>query len=150
MTIRAPHTKPKNQTIQIHDMKTLSTIVAALALGSFAFAADEKPVPPPGAPPHADGDKKGRGPGDKPRMNPEEVFKKLDANSDGGISLDEFKAGPRAQKDPTKAEEHFKKLDANSDGKVTPDEFKAGRHGGPDGPRRDRKGPKPDGAKPPQ
>ncbi|MCE9611057.1 MAG: EF-hand domain-containing protein [Chthoniobacter sp.] len=126
-------------------MKSLTTIVAALALGSIAFAADEKPAPPPGAP-HADGDKKPHGPGgDRPRMNPEDVFKKLDADSSGDVSLAEFKAGPRAQKDPAKAEEFYKKMDANNDGKLTLEEFKAGHHGGPGG---DRKGPKPGGPGP--
>lgn len=119
-------------------MKSLTTIVAALALGSIAFAADDKFAPPPGAPPHAEGDKKPRGGGDKPRMSPEEAFKKLDADNSGDLSLAEFKAGPRAQKDPAKAEEHYKKIDADNNGKVTLEEFKTGRSGG------DRKGPKPE------
>ena len=126
-------------------MKSLTTIVAALALGSIAFAAEEKPAPPPGAPPHAEGDKKGHGPGDKPHMSPEDAFKKLDTDNSGDISLAEFKAGPRAQKDPAKAEEHYKKIDADNNGKVTIEEFKAGHRGGPGG---EHKGPKADGPKP--
>jgi EF-hand domain pair len=122
-------------------MKSLTTIVAALALGSLAFAADEKPAQPPGDKPRGPG-------GDKPRPNPEEAFAKLDADKSGDISLVEFQAGPRAQKDPAKAEEYYKKMDANSDGKLTLEEFKAGR-GGPGGPGGgDRKGPRPDAPKP--
>ena len=64
-----------------------------------------------------------------PRRSPEEILKKLDTNSDGKISLDEWKAGPRSQKDPAHAEEMFKKLDANHDGFITLDELKAmGQH----------------------
>lgn len=127
-------------------MKSLTTIVAALALGSLAFAADEKPAPPPGAPP-AEGDKKpGRPGGDRPRMNPEEAFKKIDADSDGSVTLAEFKASPMGKRDESKVEERYSKLDANSDGKVTLEEFKAGRP--PRGPGGDGKGPKPDGPKP--
>ena len=109
-------------------MKRLSTLLAALALGATAFAADEPapatPATPavpaaPAAAPAAEA---------KVHHTPEEAFKMLDKNNDGSISLDEFKASPRGQKDATKAEEHFKKLDTNSDGKVTLEEFKAGHH----------------------
>jgi hypothetical protein len=60
-----------------------------------------------------------------PRRSPEEMLKKLDTNNDGKISLDEWKAGPRGQKDPARAEEMFNKLDANHDGFITLDELKA-------------------------
>ncbi len=106
-------------------MKSLATIVAALTLGSFAIAADEKPAAPAG---------------DKVRMSPEEVFKKLDTDNSGDVSLTEYKAGPRGQKDPAKAEEQYKKLDADNNGKLTADEFKAGRKGGPGGERKGKKG----------
>ncbi len=55
------------------------------------------------------------------------MFKKLDADSNGAISLEEFKAGPRGQRNPERAEAVFKKIDADSDGKVTLEEFKAHR-----------------------
>ena len=60
-----------------------------------------------------------------PRRSPEEMLKKLDTNNDGKISLEEWKASPRSQKDPAHAEEMFKKLDTNHDGFITLDELKA-------------------------
>jgi Ca2+-binding EF-hand superfamily protein len=65
----------------------------------------------------ADGDKKG--------PNPEKVFQKKDANGDGSLSLEEFKAG-MPEKALAKADTRFKRLDANGDGKLSLDEFKAG------------------------
>lgn len=67
------------------------------------------------------------GPGKGKRPNPEEIFKKLDADADGSVTLDEFKKSPKGQKDEAKAEEIYKKVDANSDGSVTLEEFKAHR-----------------------
>lgn len=113
-------------------MKSLTTILAALALGTtVSFAADEaKPAEKPaGDKPAATAEKPAAPGAEKPKRNPEEVFKKLDANNDGSVSLDEFKAGPMGKKDPVKAEEIFKRKDANNDGKLTVDEFKAGGHG---------------------
>jgi Ca2+-binding EF-hand superfamily protein len=49
---------------------------------------------------------------------------KMDTNHDGKISLEEWKASPRGQKDPTRAEEKFKKLDSNNDGFISLDELK--------------------------
>jgi hypothetical protein len=157
--IRRSLRKNKNK---IHNMKTIITTFGALALAATLCIAEDKPEGGrPGKPPGGPG-----GPGGK-RPNPEEIFKKLDANADGAISLDEFKAGPMAQKDPTKAEEHFKKIDKDANGSVNLEEFKAGRpprppggpggpgEGGPGGERRG-KGPGgpggkgPGGPKPPQ
>ena len=140
-------------------MKYLITMTAALALGAITCNAEDpaKPVPPPGAPPHAEGDKKPHGPGDRPHHSPEEIFKKLDTDNSGDISLDEFKKGPRAQKDPAKAEEIYKKMNTSNDGKLTLEQFKAAHHEGPggehkgpkhEGPGGEHKGPKPDGPKP--
>jgi len=63
--------------------------------------------------------------GDKKAPNPEKVFQKRDANGDGSLSLEEFKAG-MPEKALTRADARFKKLDANGDGKLSLDEFKAG------------------------
>ena len=113
-------------------MKSLVTPLCALAFaGSLCFAEDKPPGPPPGGP---------EGKGGRPHANPEEAFKKLDANSDGEITLDEFKAGPRGQKDPARAEAAYKKIDKDGDGKVTLEEFKAGRPQKPGGPGGDAPG----------
>ena len=107
-------------------MKTITTILATLALGAtLAIAADEKPAAPAkdgDAKPAAKGDAKA----DKPKADPAEVFKKLDTNGDGKISLEEWKAGPMGKKDPAKAEEIFKKKDKDGDGSLTLEEFSAG------------------------
>ena len=89
-------------------MKKLVTIMAALAVSiSFATAADAEK-------------KEGK------NHHSEEMFKKLDTNSDGFLSLEEFKAGPAGKKDAAKVEEMFKKRDTNNDGKLSLEEFMAG------------------------
>lgn len=98
------------------NMKLIITALSAFALASTLTFAEEKPAGPGGGHGHP---------------NPAEIFKKLDTNNDSSISLGEFQAGPRAQKDPAKAAEIFKKLDKDNSGGVSLDEFKAGRpHGG--------------------
>lgn len=89
-------------------MKTFTSVLSALALcTAFATAAD-KPAK-----------------GEKKKADPEAMFKKLDADNSGGVSLEEFKASPRGKKDPAKAEEAFKKKDTNNDGSLSLDELKA-------------------------
>ena len=107
-------------------MKTIPTILAALALGATLAIADDKPAAP--AAPAKEGTpatKPDAAKGDKPKRDPAEMFKKLDTNGDGKISLDEFKAGPLGQKDPAKAEEIFKKKDKDGDGFLSLEEFSA-------------------------
>jgi hypothetical protein len=90
-----------------------STLLTLLAVPFLAVSvhAEDKPAKP--------------GKGEKPKMDPAEMFKKLDTNNDSSLSLEEFKAGPRWQKDPAKADEAFKKRDKDSDGKLTLEEFSA-------------------------
>lgn len=55
-------------------------------------------------------------------------FEKLDGNSDGALSLDEFKSGGPKGVDDKKAEALFKKIDGDGDGSITKtesDAFKA-------------------------
>lgn len=61
------------------------------------------------------------------RKNPPDaarVFARKDANKDGALTLDEFKAGMK-EKQLERAPRRFKMLDANGDGRVSMDEFKA-------------------------
>jgi hypothetical protein len=95
-------------------MKSCIYTLSALAIATSLSFGQDAPKGPAGA-------------GNRPRPNPEEIFKKLDTDKSGDVSLTEFKASPRAQKDPAKADESYKKMDANSDGKVTLEEFKAHR-----------------------
>lgn len=65
----------------------------------------------------------------KPKApNPEKAFKKLDADSNGSLSLEEFKASPRAKKNEAKAEEMYKKMDTDSKDGVSLAEFTAAQH----------------------
>ena len=57
--------------------------------------------------------------------DPQKVFSRKDANSDGSLTLDEYKTGMK-DKQLEKADKRFKKIDTNGDGKVSFDEFKAG------------------------
>jgi len=57
------------------------------------------------------------------RPTAEAVFKKLDANGDGKIVLDEFLKGRRAQQNPDRAKAFFKRL-AGDDEAITLEELK--------------------------
>lgn len=99
-------------------MKTILLTLLAVPFMAIAVHAEDKPGLPgePGKP-----DAKP----DKPRMDPAEAFKKMDSNSDGNVTIEEFKASPRWKKDATKADEMFKRRDKDSDGKITLEEFTA-------------------------
>ena len=58
------------------------------------------------------------------KKDPAQTFKKLDANNDGSLTVQEMKG--KGKKDAAKVEKRFKKLDKDSDGKVTLAEIKAG------------------------
>lgn len=90
-------------------MKSCFQILAILAAtATFSFA-EEAPAKP-----------------DKPKApNPEKMFKKLDTDSNGSLSLEEFKASPRAKKNEAKAEELYKKMDADSKDGVSLAEYTA-------------------------
>jgi hypothetical protein len=62
---------------------------------------------------------------DKPKQDPAAAYKKLDANADGKLTLEEFKAGPRWKKEPEKADGVFKKRDKDSSGDISLEEFTA-------------------------
>ncbi len=64
---------------------------------------------------------------DKPKKDrdPAKFFQKKDADSDGFLTLQEFKAG-MPEKAADKAGARFLKLDTNGDDKVSLDEFKTG------------------------
>ena len=87
-------------------MKFNLILSALLVSASLTFAADEPKKPA----------------GDKPKMDPEAVFKKKDTNNDGKLSKEEFLKGA---KDAAKAEAAFTAKDKDKDGFLTLEEFKA-------------------------
>jgi hypothetical protein len=55
----------------------------------------------------------------KPR-DPDQIFKKLDANSDGKLTFEEFKG----QRPEERAKKAFARMDANNDSAISREEFK--------------------------
>ncbi len=90
-------------------MKAITSILSILALTATLNAAE--------------GDKKPEAGKDKPKMSPEEMFKKLDKDGNGSISKEEYLASPGAKKDAAKATERFGKMDKNSDGSLSKEEM---------------------------
>lgn len=91
-------------------MKTRMYMIGAMAIATTLCLGEEGSKP------------KGPGKGKHPKA--EQVFKKMDTNGDASLSLDEFKASPRAQKKPEMAEKIFNKMDSDSSGGVSLEEFK--------------------------
>ncbi|MCS7016380.1 MAG: EF-hand domain-containing protein [Gemmatales bacterium] len=75
----------------------------------------------------ADADNKATKKADKQQA----LFKKLDANNDGKISLDEFRKvvdfHPKLKEKATALNKRFSKLDTNADGFLSQEEFNAAR-----------------------
>jgi hypothetical protein len=117
----------------------IGMFTALSLIGRIALAEDG--AKPEGGRPHG---KPGEGkPGEeapRPHKPPEEIFKKIDTNGDGSLSLDEIKESPRGKQDPAKAEEMFTKKDKDGDKKLSLAEFKVGMgKGGPGGPDKPHK-----------
>ncbi len=105
-------------------MKSLTAILTALTLStSLALAADEKPAAAPESP-------KEPTPAAPSETKPRDlaaIFKILDANGDGNLTMEEFKNSAAAKKAPEKVEAIFKKQDADGNGSITLEEFKAAK-----------------------
>jgi hypothetical protein len=86
-------------------MKTLS-LFSALFVAPFVLAVAADPSAPA-----------------KPKRDPAQLFKAVDKDADGSISLDEFKASTVGQIDPSRVGDVFKKKDADGDGKLTLSEY---------------------------
>jgi len=139
---------PGNQAQTTNNMKLHHLLLTAALAGGLTHIAlgqgvDTPPAQPPAGGPAVGGPGgpgRAGGPGGFARRggDPTAAFKRMDADSDGKISKDEYLKGPRAAQDPTKAAERFAKMDKDSDGFVTLEEFKAAR---PAVPRPQGKGP---------
>lgn len=57
---------------------------------------------------------------EKPKADPEAVFKRLDKDGNGSLSLEEF----RGKRDAAKAEAAFKRMDKDGNGSISLEEFK--------------------------
>lgn len=62
---------------------------------------------------------------DKPKTTPEERFKKLDKNSDGKLSWDEFKGKQTDEEKLKTAKATFEKKDTDKDMHLSLEEYKA-------------------------
>ncbi|HEY3900324.1 MAG TPA: EF-hand domain-containing protein [Chthoniobacter sp.] len=98
-------------------MKSITSILAVLALGTtLAIADDAKTEPATTTTPATTTS-------GKPHADPAEMFKKLDTNGDGKLTLEEYLASKHAQKDPDKAKAAFQKKDKGNKGYLTLEEF---------------------------
>lgn len=82
-----------------------------------------------------DGKKKGREKGMRNTEFAAQFMKRLDQNSDGAVSKEEFEANPRLERASSKQREKlFKRLDKNKDGLISPEEVKPAQRTGRGGP----------------
>ena len=109
--MRMPRSNQQNKTTI---MKSCIQILSILALASSLSFGEDTPAPKKGG--HA--------------PDPAKMFGKVDSDSSGSISLEEFKASPRGTKMGDKADAAFKKLDTDGKDGISLDEFKAGAHKG--------------------
>jgi len=86
--------------------------------------------------PRPEGDRPGGPPPGGPGFNPDEVYARMDKNSDGAVDKEEYQEFARQE-----IEQRFGRLDENGDGKVTKEEMRSGMErlrnamrGGPGGP----------------
>lgn len=90
-------------------MKVITSLLAILALSAVTSFA-------------AEGDKKPEGDKGKPKLTPEEMFTKKDADKDGKVSKEEYLKG---SKDAAKSEASFTNKDKDKDGSLSKEEFTA-------------------------
>ena len=64
--------------------------------------------------------------GRKPKGDPEQTFKRRDADGDGFLTEAEVAAAAKDEDQKSKMRKRFAKIDVNGDGKLSLDEFKAG------------------------
>ncbi len=119
----------------------LILLAAAFSCGIALLNAQDAPKPP-----QARGGKDrpgGPGGGGDPKARIDEMFKKMDTNSDGNVSKDEFLEFSKKE-----AEARFNKLDASGSGSVTKEQLTDAMrrmHGGEGGQRRPEGFKKPEG-----
>jgi Ca2+-binding EF-hand superfamily protein len=64
--------------------------------------------------------------GGKPKGDPEQTFKRRDADGDGFLTEAEFVAAAKDEERKSKMKKRFAKIDVNGDGKLSLEEFKSG------------------------
>lgn len=90
-------------------MKPSIAIISSLAIATAAVQAE------------------GQRPQQRQHPNPKEAFERIDTDNSGGVSLAEFQATPRGQKDPERAAKMFERIDADNDGQLTRGELASHR-----------------------
>ena len=63
------------------------------------------------------------------RPSREEIFEKLDENTDGYLSYDEFQLPPHKEGSEEEKQTRFDKIDADADGQISQEEFTSAKGG---------------------